>query len=176
MIWGPFQNWYTVCQNCFSVAKSCLTLCDLRTAAHQASQLSPGVCSNSCTLSQWCHSTILSVAPVSSCPPSFPASGSFPMSQSPFRIRWPKYWSFSFSTSPSSEYSGLVSFRIDWFDLLAVQGALKSLLQRHSSKGSILRMMSNEATQKKWDHFLLKSFYFVIFYTSYSTVPIPSWG
>ena len=53
-------------------------------------------------------------------------------------IRWPKYWSFSFSISPSSEYSGLISFRMDWFDLLAVQGTLKSLLQHHSSKASIL--------------------------------------
>ena len=54
-------------------------------------------------------------------------------------IRWPKYWSFSFSISPSNEYSGLISFRIDWFDLLAFQGTLKSLLQHHSSKASILR-------------------------------------
>ena len=54
-------------------------------------------------------------------------------------IRWPKYWSFSFSINPSNEYSGLVSFRIDWFDLLAVQGIFKSLLQRHSSKASILQ-------------------------------------
>ena len=54
------------------------------------------------------------------------------------RIRWPKYWSFSFSISPSIEYPGLISFRIDWFDFLAVQGALKSLLQHHSSKASIL--------------------------------------
>ncbi|CAI9177055.1 unnamed protein product [Rangifer tarandus platyrhynchus] len=54
------------------------------------------------------------------------------------RIRWPKYWSFSFSLSPSNEYSGLISFRIDWFDLLAVQGTLKSLLQHHSLKTSIL--------------------------------------
>ena len=54
-------------------------------------------------------------------------------------IKWPKYWSFSFSISPSNEYSGLISFRIDWFDLLAGQGTLKSLLQQHSSKASILR-------------------------------------
>ena len=53
-------------------------------------------------------------------------------------VRWPKYWSFSFSISPSNEYSGLISFRIDWFDLLAVQGTLKSLLQHHSSKASLL--------------------------------------
>ena len=55
------------------------------------------------------------------------------------RIRWPKYWSFSFSTSPSNEYSGLISFRMDWLDLLEVQETLKSLLQHHSSKASILR-------------------------------------
>ena len=55
------------------------------------------------------------------------------------RIRWPKYWSFSFSFGPSNEYSGLISFRMDWLDLLAVQGALKSLLQHHSSKASILQ-------------------------------------
>ena len=59
--------------------------------------------------------------------------------ESALRIGWPKYWSFSFSISPSNEYSGLISFRIDWFDLLAVQGTLKSLLQHHSSKASILR-------------------------------------
>ena len=58
--------------------------------------------------------------------------------ESILRIRWPKYWSFSFSISPSSEYSGLISFRMDWLDLLAVQGTLKSLLQHHSSKASIL--------------------------------------
>ena len=60
-------------------------------------------------------------------------------SESVLCMRWPKYWSFSFSISPSSEYSGLISFRIDWFDLLAVQGTLKSLLQHHSSKASILQ-------------------------------------
>ena len=72
-------------------------------------------------------------------PPSiFPRIKVF-SNESMLRIRWPKYWSFSFSISPSNEYSGLISFRIDWFDLLAVQGTLKSLLQHHSSKASILR-------------------------------------
>ena len=60
-------------------------------------------------------------------------------SGSVLRIRWPKYWSFSFSISPSNDYSGLISFRIDWLDLLAVQGTLKSLLQHHSSKASFLQ-------------------------------------
>ena len=59
--------------------------------------------------------------------------------ESVLRIRWPKYWIFSFSISPSDEYSGLISFRMDWLDFLAVQGTLKSLLQHHSSKASILR-------------------------------------
>ena len=54
-------------------------------------------------------------------------------------IRWPKYWSFSFSISPSNEYSGLISFRLDWFDLLAIQGTFKSLLQHHSSEASVLQ-------------------------------------
>ena len=60
-------------------------------------------------------------------------------SESVLHVRWPNYWSFSFSISPSNEYSGLISFRMDWFDLLAVQGILKSLLQHHSQKASILR-------------------------------------
>ena len=59
--------------------------------------------------------------------------------ESALRMRWPKYWSFSFNISPSNEYSGLISFRMDWLDLLAVQGTLKSLLQHHSSKASILQ-------------------------------------
>ena len=69
-------------------------------------------------------------------PSIFPSIRVF--SESILHIRWPKYWSFSFSISPSSEYSGLISFRINWFDLLVVQGTLKSLLQHHSSKASIL--------------------------------------
>ena len=71
-------------------------------------------------------------------PSIFPSIRVF-SSESFLHIRWPKYWSFSFNISPSSEYSGLIPFRIDWFDLLAVQGTLKSLLQYHSSKASILR-------------------------------------
>ena len=88
-------------------------------------------------LSRWCHLTIsFSVIPFSSCLQSFPPSGFF-SNELTLRIRWPKYWSFSFSISPSNEYSGLISFRIDWFDLLAVQGTVKSLLQHHSSKASV---------------------------------------
>ena len=94
--------------------------------------LTPGVYSNSCPLSRWCHPTISSsVISFSSCLQSLPASGSFQMSQL-------FAWSFSFNISPSNEHPGLISFRMDWLDLLAVQGTLKSLLQHHSSKASIL--------------------------------------
>ena len=97
----------------------------------------PRACSNSHSLTRWCHPNISSsVAPFSFCPQSFPASGFF--RESALCIRRLKYWSFSFSISPSNEHPGLISFQMDWLDLLAVQGTLKSLLQHHSSKASIL--------------------------------------
>ena len=111
------------------------------TAAHQASHS----ITNSCSLLKLmsiesvmpsnhlilCHSLLL--------PPSiFPNIRVF-SSESVLCIRWPKYWSLSFSISPSNEHPGLISFRMDWLDLLAVQGTLKSLLQHHSSKASILQ-------------------------------------
>ena len=77
----------------------------------------------------WCPLLLL--------PSIFPSIRVF-SSESALCIRWPKYWSFSFNINPSSEYSGLISFKIDWFDLLAVQGILKSLLQHHGSRASIL--------------------------------------
>ena len=86
----------------------------------------PGIHSNSCPSSRWCHPAISSsVVPFSS----------YPL----LHMRWPKYWSFSFSISPSEEHPGLISFRMDGLNLLAVQGTLKSLLQHHSSKASILQ-------------------------------------
>ena len=88
--------------------------------------------------SQWCYLTILSSAsPLLLLPSVFPSIRVF-SSESVLYIRWPKYWSFGFSISPCNEYSGLISFRIDWFDLLTVQGTPKSRLQNHSSKPSIL--------------------------------------
>ena len=96
----------------------------------------PRVHPNPCPLSQWYHPTISSsVVPYSSIFPSIKVFSN----ESVLCIRWPKYWSFSFSISPSNEYSGLVFFRMDWLDLLAVQGTLKSLLQHHNSKASVLR-------------------------------------
>ena len=98
----------------------------------------PGACSNSCPLCHWYHPTILSsVIPFSSCLPSFPTSGSFPMSQ--FFASGDQSIGNSASASVLPTNSGLTSFRIDWLDLLAVQGTLKSLLQHHSSKASILQ-------------------------------------
>ena len=101
--------------------------------------LTPGVYPNACPLSWWCHPTISSsVVPFSSCLQSFPASGSFQMSWF-FASDGQNIGSFSISISPSNEYSGLISFRIDCLNLLANQGTLKSLLQHHSSKVSILQ-------------------------------------
>ena len=123
-----------------SVAQSCLTLCDPWTAVHQASlsiansqsllklmSIDLVIPSNHLIL---CHPLLL-------LPLIFPSIRVF-SNESALCIRWPKYWSFSFSISPPNEYSGLISFRIDWLNLLAVQGTLKSLLQHHSSKASIL--------------------------------------
>ena len=96
----------------------------------------PGACPSSCPLHWWCHPAISSsVTLFSFCPQSFSASGTFPMSWLLFQL--PKI-SFSFNIRLSNEYSGLISFNIDWFDLLAVQGTLRSLFQHHSSKASIL--------------------------------------
>ena len=101
----------------------------------------PGVDQHSRPSNQWCHPAISSsVIPFSSCPQSLPASGSFPMSQLfPSGGQSIGDWSFSFSISPSNEHPGLISFMMDWLDLLAVQGTLKNLLQYHSSKALILQ-------------------------------------
>ena len=97
--------------------------------------LFPGVCSNSCPSSRWCH--LILCCPLLLLPSIFPSIRAF-SNESALCIRWPKYWGFSFNISPSNEYSGLICFRIDWFDLLSFQVTLKSLLQHHNSKASIL--------------------------------------
>ena len=140
-----------------SVAQSCLALCDSMDYTmpglpvhHQL----PGACSNSCPSSQWYHPNISSsVIPFSPCLQSFLASGSFQMSQ--FFVSGSQSIR-CFSFSPSNEYSGLISFRIDWLDLLAVQGTLRSPLQHHSSKASILWcsafFMSNSHIHERGTH------------------------
>ena len=121
-----------------SVAQSCPTLCNPMNCStlglpvhHQLPELAQT------------HVHRVGDAIQPSHPLSSPSPPAFNLSQHPglfqFRIRRPKYWSFSFSINPSNEYSGLISFRMDWLDLLAVQGTLKSLLQHHSSKASILQ-------------------------------------
>ena len=97
----------------------------------------PRAYSNSCPSCRWCHSTISSCRPLLLPPSVLPSMRIF-SNESVLHITWPKYWRFSFGISPSNEYSGLISFRMDWLDLLAVQETLKSLFQHHSSKASIL--------------------------------------
>ena len=123
-----------------SVSQSCLTLWTSWTAAYQASlsitdtwSLLKVMCIESMMPSNHlilCHSLLF-------LPSMFPIIRIF-SNDSALHTRWPKYWSFSFSISPSNEYSRLISFQIDWFDFSAVQGTLRSLLQHHNSKASIL--------------------------------------
>ena len=147
MLWYNQQSFFLVFRErnwkpcyCHSVANSCPTLCNPMSLQHTGllcPSLSPRICSNSCPSSQWCHPTSSSsVVPFSSCLQSFPASGSFPMSQF-FASGGQSIRVSASASSPSNEYSGLISFRMDWFHLLAVQQTLKSLLQHHSSKASI---------------------------------------
>ena len=126
-----------------SIQFSCLVLSNsLRPQGMQHARLpwpspTPTACSNSCPSSRWCHPTIWSSVAPFFCLQSFPASVF--SNESVLCIKWPKYWSFSLSISPSNEYSGLITLRVNWFDLLAVQGTLKCLLQHRSSKTSILQ-------------------------------------
>ena len=109
-----------------SVAQSCPTLRPHEGSTPGLPVPTPGVYSNSCPSGRWCHPAISSfVVPFSSCPQSLPESGSF-SNKSTLHMRWPKYWSFSLSISPSNEHPGLISFKIDWLDLLAVQGLFHS--------------------------------------------------
>ena len=125
-----------------SVAQSCPTLCDpMNCAAHQASV---SITNSRSSLKLTSIESVLPSNHLIMCrrlvlPPSVFPSIRVLSSESVLCIRWPKDWTFIFSISPSNEYSGLISFRIDWFDLLAVQGSLKSLLQRHSLEASVLQ-------------------------------------
>ena len=135
-------NWYSYIVQFSSVHFSLSVMSDslqphgLQHARLPCPSPPPRAYSNSCPLSQWCHPTIFCHPLL--LPSLFPSIRVF-SSESVLWIRFPKYWSFSFSISPSNEYSGLISFRMDWLDLLEVQRTLKSLLQPHSSKASILQ-------------------------------------
>ena len=138
---GPAPGRAKVFMSYCSVTKLCLTLCDPRTASRQASLFFTIWLSliklMSIELVMLLNHLIL-CRPLLLLPSIFPSIRVFSNELDP-RIRWPKCWSFSFSISPSNEYSGLISFRMDWLDLLAVQETFKSLLRHHSSKASILQ-------------------------------------
>ena len=123
-----------------SVAQSCPTLCDPMHCSTPGLPIHHQLPEFTQTHVHWVGDAIQPSHPLlSPSPPTFNLSQHQDLFKWVLRIRWPKYWSFSFSISPSNEYSGLNSFRMDWLDVLAVQGTLKSLLQHHSSKASILR-------------------------------------
>ena len=129
-------------QSVSSVAQFCLTLCNPMDCSTPGLPIHHQLPEFTQTHVHWVGDAIQPSHPLSDpSPPAFNLSqhqGIF-SSESVLCIRWPKYWSFSFNISPSDEYSGLISFRMDWLDLLAVQGTLKHLLQHHSSKASILQ-------------------------------------
>ena len=124
-----------------SVTQSCLTLCD---PMNRSTPVSLSITNSQSSPKLMCIESVMSSSHLIPCrsllllPPIPPSIRVF-TNDSTLRIRWPKYWSFSHSISPSNEHPGLVSFRMDWLDLLAVQGTLKSLLQHHSSKASVLQ-------------------------------------
>ena len=129
------------CSSASSVAQSCLILCDPWTAARQASLsiTNSGSLLKFMSIESVMPSNHLKLCRPLLLPPSILPSVRVFSNESVLPIRWPRYWSFSFSISPFNEYSGLISFRMGWLDLLAVQGTLKSLLQHHSSKVSVLQ-------------------------------------
>ena len=143
---GPLFNLFS------SVTQLCLTL-----RPHEPQHTRPPCpsptprdYSNSCPSSQWGHPAISSCHPLLM-PSIFPNIRVF-SSESALSIRWPKYGNFSFNISPSNEHSGLISFRMDWLDLLEVQGTLNSLFQHHSSKASILRCSAFFTVQLSYPH------------------------
>ena len=125
------KNWIHSVQFSHSVVSNSLRPHGLQHTRTPCPSPTPRVYPNSRPLSRWCH--FILCHPLLLLPLFFPTIRVF-SNESALHIRWPKYWSFSFSISPSNEYSGLISFRIDWFDLRAVQGTLKSVLQHHNSK------------------------------------------
>ena len=149
--------------DCCSVTQSCLTLWDPMDCSTFARCPSPStrVCPSSCLLHQWCCSAMSSSDDLL-LPSNFPSIRDFSNELS-VHIRWPKYWSFSFIISPSSENPGLISLKIDWFDLLAVQGTFRNLLQYHNLKASILFTVKFFTVTMKNDY--LKMLYVCIFCT-----------
>ena len=121
-----------------SVVSDSLQPHELQHARPPCPSPTPGVHSNSCIESVMPSNHLILCCPLLLLPPIPPSIRVF-SNESTLRMRWPKYWSFSFNIIPSKEHPGLISFRMDWLDVLAVQGILKSVLQHHTSKTSILR-------------------------------------
>ena len=142
LLTGLSTLWHASVRSVSSITQSCPALSDPMDCRHtklHCPSPAPGAYSGSYPSSWWCHPTISSsVIPFSSRLQSFPHQGLFQWVSSSHQVA-KMYWYFAFSISPSNEYLGLISFKINWLDLLAVQGTLKSLLQHHSSKESILR-------------------------------------
>ena len=132
------------------VAKSCLTLCDPMNRSTPGLPVHHQLPEFTQTHVQQVDDAIQHSHPLSSPSPPAPSIRVF-SNESTLRMRWLKYWSFNFSISPSNEHPGLMSFRMDWLNLLAVQGTLKSLLQHHSSKASILWRSQSPACHKNRD-------------------------
>ena len=152
------------------VTQSCLTLCNPMDCSNPGFLVLHHLLELAHTHVHWVSDVIQPSRPLSSTsPPAFNLSQHLSQvfsNESSLHIRWPKYWSFNFSISPSNEYSGLISFRIDWFDLVAVQGTLKSLLQHHrpSCPSPTHRADSNSCPLRWWCHPAISS----------SVIPFPS--
>ena len=139
-----------------SVAQSCPTLCDPMDCGTPGLPVHHQLLEFTQTHVHWAGDAIQPTHPLSSpSPPIFPSIRVF-SNESVLSIRWPKYWSFSFNISPSNEHSGLICFRMDWLDHLAVQGTLKSLLQHHSSKASIFKCSAFFMVQLSHPYWLLE--------------------
>ena len=149
-----------VCAQFSSVTQSCLTLCNPMNRSTPGLPVHHQLLESTQTNAHWVTDAIQPSHPLSSpSPPTFNLSQHQGLSQwAALHIRWPKFWSFSFSISPSNEHPGLISFRMDWLDLLAVQGTLVSLLQHHSSKASILRRSAFFIVQFSHDYLWLHDY------------------
>ena len=157
-IWKIYQ--FSLVQFSHSVVSNSLRLHGLQHARPPCPSPTSWVYSNSYPLSRWWHPTISSCLPF--LPPWVIPSIRVFSNESTLRTRWRKYWSFSFSISPSNEHPGLISFRMNWLDLLAVQGTLKSFLQHHSSKALIL-WRSAFFIVRKYNYSIVRSIFSLFF-------------
>ena len=157
--WLSLRIFYVSVQFSRSVISDSLRPHGLQQARPPFPSPAPGACSNSCPSSRWCHPAVSSSHPLLLLPSVFPSIRVF-SNESILCIRWPAYWSFSLSVSPYNEYSGLISFRMDWLDLLAVQGTLKSspTPQFKSINSSVLSFLYGPTLTSAHDYWKNHSF------------------